>query len=93
MGYLTLTILIPLIGALAIAFIPANYKFLIRMFALTASGLAALCAVAVFAGFKTGVAGFQMVYAATWVEALGIQFKVGVDGINIGLILLSGIED
>lgn len=88
---LSLTMLFPLLGALAIAFTPASYRFLIRMMALVASGLTLLCGVIVFLSFDSTVAGYQFKQAVSWVDALGIQYKVGVDGINVGIILMGAI--
>jgi NADH-quinone oxidoreductase subunit M len=87
---LSLLVLFPLLGALAIVFIPANYRFLIRVIALFASGLSLLAGLAVFLMFdpaaKAGT--FQFVQAISWVSSLGIQLKLGVDGINVGIILM-----
>jgi NADH-quinone oxidoreductase subunit M len=88
---LSFTILFPLIGALAVAGTPASSRVLIRMIALIATGLSLACGVAVFLSFDSAVAGYQFKQSLTWVEALGIQYKVGVDGINVGLILMGTI--
>lgn len=88
---LSLLILLPLLGALTVAFIPANYRFLIRVVALAASGLSLLCSLVVFLGFDAQASGYQFVQAVSWVSALGIQYKVGVDGINVGIILMGAI--
>src|SRR5215510_9470116 len=88
---LSLTILFPLLGALAIAFIPATYRFFIRIIAILAAGLALLSALWVFLAFDPTVTGYQFKQAASWVDALGIQYKVGVDGINVGIILMGTI--
>lgn len=88
---LSLTILFPLLGALIIAFIPRNYRFVIRVVALATSLLALLSAVCVFSRFETGATGYQFVQTMSWVSSLGINYKVGADGINIGLILMGAI--
>jgi NADH-quinone oxidoreductase subunit M len=88
---LSLTLLLPLLGALLIAFIPANYKFVIRVIALFATGLSLLFGLAVFLSFDVAQSGYQMVQSISWVPALGIQYKVGVDGINVGIILMATI--
>jgi NADH-quinone oxidoreductase subunit M len=88
---LSLTILFPLLGALGIAFTPANYRFLIRLIALAATGLALICGLVVFLSFDPALVGYQFKQAVSWVEALGIQYKVGVDGINVGLIFMGTI--
>jgi NADH-quinone oxidoreductase subunit M len=88
---LSFTILFPLIGALAVAGTPATSRVLIRMIALIATGLSLACGAAVFLSFDSAVTGYQFKQSLTWVEALGIQYKVGVDGINVGLILMGTI--
>lgn len=82
---------IPLVAALAVAFVPRNYRFAIRLIALFATGLSMLLAVGMFARFIPGVPGYQFVSQTTWVETLGISLKVGVDGINVGLVLMGAI--
>jgi NADH-quinone oxidoreductase subunit M len=88
---LSLTILFPLLGALAIAFTPATYRFLVRLIAIGTSALTLVCSFWVFLQFDPSIAGYQFKQAVSWVDALGIQYKVGVDGINVGLILMGAI--
>src|SRR5687767_13779517 len=88
---LTFTILFPLLGAIAVAFTPATYRFLIRIIALVTTALALVCGIAVFLSFDSTVAGYQLKESLNWVESLGIQYKVGVDGINVGIILMGCI--
>jgi NADH-quinone oxidoreductase subunit M len=88
---LSFTILFPLIGALAVAGTPATNRGLIRMIALITTGLSLACGIGVFVGFDAAAVGYQFKQSLTWVEALGIQYKVGVDGINVGLILMGSI--
>jgi NADH-quinone oxidoreductase subunit M len=45
----------------------------------------------VFVFFDPTITGYQFKESLTWVEALGIQYKVGVDGINVGLVLMGTI--
>jgi NADH-quinone oxidoreductase subunit M len=55
-----------------------------------AASLATLgLAVAVALRFQTGEAGFQLGQQADWVPSLGVQYKVGVDGISLPLVLLT----
>src|SRR3954468_11767005 len=88
---LSLTILVPLLGALAVALTPGNYRFLIRLIALISTGLALLFGLIIFFSFDAAAAGYQFTQARPWVEALGIQYKVGVDGINVGLVFMGTI--
>lgn len=84
-------ILVPLIGAVVIATTPRSLRFLIRVMALFATALTMLLAGALFLAFKPGQPGYQFVQSFTWVSSLGISYKAGVDGLNIGLILMGAI--
>ena len=81
----------PLLAALVIAFIPRNYRFGIRLIALVATLLSMLLAVKAYAQFSVGAEVYQFVQRVPWVESLGISYHVGVDGLNIGLILMGAI--
>jgi NADH-quinone oxidoreductase subunit M len=43
------------------------------------------------ARFNTGHAGLQFVTDKIWIRALGVHYKLGIDGLNIALILLTCI--
>jgi NADH-quinone oxidoreductase subunit M len=81
----------PLVAAVVVALIPRNYRFGIRLIALGATLLSLLLAIKVFLQFETGSAEFQFVQKTPWIESLGISYHVGVDGINLGLILMGAI--
>src|SRR3954463_7291567 len=56
-------------------------------------GAAVACVLAVVLVFRfdTGVAGLQFVTDETWISELGIHYKLGVDGLNLFLILLATV--
>src|SRR3954471_3106978 len=56
-------------------------------------GAAVACALAVvlLVRFDTGTAGLQFVTDETWISELGIHYKLGVDGLNLFLILLATV--
>jgi len=56
---------------------------------LTAAGTLGL-AIGILADFDTG-GGLQQVTDVTWISELGIHYKLGVDGLNIFLILLTAL--
>lgn len=91
MTSLTTIIFTPLIGALFIALIPRNYRFIIRVVALTTTLISMFCALAVFTAFQPGARGYQFEQNIPWVTSLGIHYHVGVDGLNIGLIFMGAI--
>jgi NADH-quinone oxidoreductase subunit M len=88
---LTLIIVLPLLAALALAFVPRNLRFLVRAVALATTLVTMLLAVILFLNFVPGLAGYQFEQRVVWVKALGISYHVGVDGLNVGLILLGAI--
>ncbi len=93
MSPLTVIFGLPLLGALLIAFIPRNFRFVIRCLALLVSFLSMLTAINMFCDFDPGqaVRGYQFVEQHFWAPSLGISYHVGVDGINLGLILMGAV--
>jgi len=81
----------PLLAALLLVFVPANYRVIIRFVALAATFISMVLAVDMFCHFQTGVTGFQFEQQIPWVDSLGISYHVGVDGLNVGLILMGAI--
>jgi NADH-quinone oxidoreductase subunit M len=55
------------------------------VFALASFGLS----IAVLADFDSGRSGLQQLEDFTWISELGIHYRLGVDGINLFLILLT----
>jgi NADH-quinone oxidoreductase subunit M len=91
MSILTVIILCPLLAALVLAFVPRSFSVVMRAVAVVATLFSALLAILMFLRFHTGVAGYQFEQQIAWVTALGISYHVGVDGINIGLVLMGAI--
>ena len=91
MTLLSAIVFLPLIAAGGILFVPRNYRFAIRLVALAATGVTLLLAVTLFLGFNAATAtaaGYKFYSQTPWVEALGISLQLGVDGLNVGLILV-----
>jgi NADH-quinone oxidoreductase subunit M len=91
MSTLTFILGLPLLAALAVAVIPRQYRFGIRLVALLATFLSMLLAIKAFFLFPSGSAEFHFVQKISWVDSLGISYHVGADGLNIGLILMGTI--
>ena len=83
---LTLVIFLPLVGALAIAVAPLRWA---RLLALGAALVTWVVSLVLAAGFNAGATGFQFVEAHTWINAFGIQYKLGVDGLSLALVVLT----
>jgi len=91
MSPLTWIFILPLLAAVAILLIPRNYRFVIRCVALAATLAAMLVAIGMFAAFVPGGKPFQFEQQIAWAPSLGISYHVGVDGLNVGLILMGAI--
>ena len=64
---------------------------MIRGVALAAASLALLLSVWAYFAYDRTAGGYQFVEQYSWVPALGISYHVGVDGMNLPLVLLTGI--
>src|SRR5580698_7349986 len=82
---------IPVLAALLLIVVPRNYRVIIRAIAVLATLISAALAVKMFCQFVPGANGFQFEQQIPWVASLGISYHVGVDGLNVGLILMGAI--
>src|SRR6266511_1737154 len=90
---LALIVFSPLLAALGLAFVPRNYRFVMRLVALSTTLIVALLGLFLFGRFHTGETAYQFVTTVPWLgaKALGIECRLGVDGVNIGLIFMGAI--
>jgi NADH-quinone oxidoreductase subunit M len=94
MSILTFILGIPLLAAILLAFVPRNFRVVMRAGALLATLLSAILAVVLFVRFdgaSVGGSGYRFDQQVPWIQALGISYHVGVDGINVGLVLMAAI--
>jgi NADH-quinone oxidoreductase subunit M len=88
-GMLSFVIFTPLIGALIVAFAPSRYA---RQLALAASLVAWVLSLLLLIGFEPNAPAarqFQLVETLDWIPLFGIQYKVGVDGLSLILVVLT----
>ena len=91
MSPLTLILGFPFLGALAVAFVPKHLRAVVRWIALVATFLSMAVALLVFGMFDSKILEPQFEQQFHWVPALGISYHVGVDGLNVGLVLMGAI--
>lgn len=84
---LSLTILLPLAGCGLILAAGAQRA---RVIALTTTLAAFVLTLVPLACFRPETAGFQFVEHRIWIEALGISYHVGIDGLSLFLLPLTG---
>jgi NADH-quinone oxidoreductase subunit M len=59
--------------------------------ALVGSGLALAYAITYLVDFDAGLSGLQHLTDETWIGELGIHYKLGIDGLNLLLVALTGV--
>jgi NAD(P)H-quinone oxidoreductase subunit 4 len=89
--WLTAIILFPLISALAIPLIPNKYGKNVRNYALiVALTNFSLTIYAFWQNYTISSANFQLQESYGWLPQIGLNWAVGVDGLSMPLIILSG---
>ncbi len=88
---LSVLIVLPVLGAIAVAVLPKRRPELVFPVALAASILPLGMVLWVLWNFQVGEAGFQMLETAVWSETLGIGWKLGIDGISLFLVVLTAV--
>ncbi len=94
-GLLTLAITLPIIGAVLLMFVPnrdGSKDGLVRYAGLGISLLTFAVTLALWAGFDPSASApaFQFVERAPWIPAFGIDYYVGIDGLSLMLLVLTG---
>jgi NADH-quinone oxidoreductase subunit M len=87
---LTLLVLVPLAGLAIIAMVGREREALIQRLALVTSLVVFGLTLLLWARFDASSADFQFVERYPWIPSFGIEYFVGVDGISLFLIVLTG---
>ncbi len=88
---LTALIVIPAVGAAVVALLPRHQEGLIRLVGLLFSVAVGVVAAFIAIDFKSGADGFQFVQSYSWIKEFGVAWKLGIDGISLWLVVLTGI--
>ena len=91
MSPLTYIIGWPFFAAVLLLLVPRTFRPVVRAVAILATFISALLALKMFLQFNAGAPGYQFEQQVSWVTSLGISYHVGVDGINVGLLLIGAI--
>ncbi|HPD19255.1 MAG TPA: proton-conducting transporter membrane subunit, partial [Candidatus Goldiibacteriota bacterium] len=87
---LTLIYLMPFMAFLILLFIPEKNLRAIRLTALIPVCISFLLSIILFFNYDYKAGGLQFVEKAEWIKSLGINYFLGVNGINVSLVLLTG---
>jgi len=90
---LTAIVVLPLIGAALLALLPNTRPDLVKQVAVLISAAVGAMSIWVLIQFETGSAAaeFQFADHQTWISGLGISWSLGVDGISLFLVVLTGV--
>lgn len=92
-GFLTLLLLVPVLGSLAIMVIPSGNKDAPRVIALISALIGFFISVLIYFGkfYDPAIKGFQLIDRVEWLPSFGITYYLGIDGISLPMVLLTGI--
>ena len=88
---LTLVVFSPLAGAALLALLPREEVRGIRRAALAFALVTLALSLVMLGRFQAGVADFQMRERAAWIPQWGIEYRLGVDGVSLFLVLLTTV--
>ncbi|MFM7763686.1 MAG: NADH-quinone oxidoreductase subunit M [Acidimicrobiaceae bacterium] len=88
---LSALVVLPLLGSIIVALLGKSRPEWVKLGALVSSVTTGALTLWLLAAFKSGEAGFQFVSQQLWISQWGISWHLGVDGISLFLVVLTGI--
>ena len=84
-------VIVPLIGAVAVLWLGSLRAEWTKLAALASSIVTGAISIWVLQAFDSADAGFQFVSRHEWIPAWGISWHLGIDGISLFLVVLTGV--
>jgi NADH-quinone oxidoreductase subunit M len=93
MGFpiLSAMVLVPAAGALLVAVMSRRRPEWIKLTALLVSVFTGAMSIWTLSSFDSAEAGFQFTSKHPWIEPWGISWNLGIDGISLFLVVLTGV--
>ncbi len=88
---LSMLAVLPAVGAVLVTLISNRRPELVKLVAGLASVTTGAMSVWLLTAFDTDAAGFQFVSKHPWIEQWGISWHLGIDGISLFLIVMTGV--
>ena len=88
---LPVIIFLPLVGAAAIALIAPSRSMVLKPVAVATSAATGALTLWLMAAFDKNNGDFQFTQLTEWIGSAGISWHVGVDGISLFLVVLTGV--
>jgi len=89
--YLTAVVVLPAVVGVAVALVPRRRQDVIRLLGVLGTVATAALAVVIAVKFDRHDAGYQLVSDHQWIKAFGISWHLGVDGISLWMVVLTGV--
>ena len=86
----TVTIFIPLLGAILMLLLPENPR-LVRYGALGVAAVPLLLAAYIYFAYGGNLGAAALSQETTWIESLNVGYRVGLDGLGFGMFFLSAL--
>ncbi|AHY46849.1 proton-translocating NADH-quinone oxidoreductase, chain M [Rubrobacter radiotolerans] len=86
----TIIIFLPLLGALFVSLLPGDERT-VRAAALAVAGVPLALALYVYFAFGDNLGAAPLSQDVAWIDALGIGYRVGLDGLGFGMFLLTAL--
>jgi NADH-quinone oxidoreductase subunit M len=87
----TITIFIPLLGAILMLLLPDEDERLVRYAALGVAAVPLALTLYIYFAFGDSLNSDALSQSFTWIEALNIGYRVGLDGLGFGMFFLSAL--
>ncbi|MEI7441322.1 MAG: NADH-quinone oxidoreductase subunit M, partial [bacterium] len=79
----------PLLGILAILFVPKGKDDIVKWISVGVTLIPLLLAIKLTTLFNYSAGGFQFVEKALWIPSLNVEFHMGIDGMSFLMVLLA----
>jgi proton-translocating NADH-quinone oxidoreductase chain M len=86
----TITILVPLLGAVLMLFLPDDER-LVRYAALALAAVPLLLVTYIYFAYGDDLGAASLTQDLTWIESLNVGYRVGLDGLGFGMFFLSAL--
>lgn len=89
--FISLIVFTPLVAAIILILMPPERKTAIRVLSAVAAFITMALSIHLFFAYNQAQGGYQFTERTEWIPQLGISYFVGVDGLNLPLVVLTGI--
>ncbi len=90
MGWLSAAIWVPIISGIVVLAVGNEQRAILsRWLALLGSLVGFAVTIPLYTGFDRTTAALQFVERKPWIESLGIEYSLGIDGLSVWLVLLT----